>query len=206
MKPHFEVWKYLFSMTFEALSRWKHRHENPNNQATVEQFGVALYHSLAGYSPECEPWKLIQTALGSPRFYSQKGSLNALEFIIRPLGYKIPLGDVARRSDFANLDFRFRKAIIHSELLFTDEQLPWDLMAKFLSYEYDDGILSMLALDIVRRYYGQGHIATIPMLVPDLQNTANWRGQLLKAYDGYVSHGTAGFVTPLTLNGKGKSR
>ncbi|KAG8923704.1 hypothetical protein FRC01_012460 [Tulasnella sp. 417] len=118
--------------------------------------------------------------LSSSMFHSHKGSLDALEFVIRPPGYELPLARVAGNSDLANLDFRFKKAIIHRELLSNVERLPWDLMTKFLSKEYDGGLLSMLAINIVHGYDGEDPGEELL----SRQNNVIWRFMLLRAYDG----------------------
>ncbi|KIO24746.1 hypothetical protein M407DRAFT_25894 [Tulasnella calospora MUT 4182] len=177
-------WAHLLFAALRAIHRWNGQPEDANNRATAEQFGVALYHSLAGYSPQSKPWRTTQFFLPLGMFHGHKGSLSALAFLIGPFKYRDPLAFVASKSNFANLDFRFRKAMIHKELLSANEYFSWDVMAKSLSNGYDDGILSMLAFYIVHRYRGQEQVANAPIMVPDARDRANWRVQLLEAYDG----------------------
>ncbi|KAG8923705.1 hypothetical protein FRC01_012461 [Tulasnella sp. 417] len=177
------VWRYLLLVTSRALHRWHRQPEDAKKRTAAEQSGVALYHSLVGQSPRGAPWATIRLDLPSQMFHSHKHSLHALESIIRPPKYKVPLAHIASDSDFANLDFRLRKALIHDELLSSNKPLSFDLMAKFLSNAYDDGTLNMLAFHIAHHYNSQGRSGNAPLPMP-VAGSVNWRVLLLEAYDG----------------------
>lgn len=182
-------WKDLLLLTLRSLQHWGSQPEDRWGQgAAAEVFGVALYHSLIGFSRQSVPWRTTLLALPRQLFRSPRGSLDGLEFIIgSALTPRMTRSSFSSSSGFEKLNSRLKRIVIHSAIISANSLLPWEVMAGVLSRKYDDSILCMIALHVAHCHSDQRRDDNASIQLSGPQNDANWRKLLLRAYDGCVN-------------------
>lgn len=114
-----DVWQRPLLLTKDALQHWQSQPSDMSLRRIAEQFGVALYHLLAGY-PRCsDQWEETCRTLPSDLFDSREGSLEALKLTFMHIKTEGNLVGLIYRLEFADQDVRLRKAFLHRVLLST---------------------------------------------------------------------------------------
>ncbi|KAG8947715.1 hypothetical protein FRC04_010489 [Tulasnella sp. 424] len=186
-----DVWRRLLLLIKDALQQWQSQPSDVSLRNIAEQFGVALYHLLAGY-PRCsDQWEETCRTLPSDLFDSRRGPLEVLKLTFMPIEAGVGLFDRLYSLSFTDHNVRLKKAFLHRVLLSTREDIIWHITSRLTGNRYDDGILCMLALWVLQQFNDWRGDGSAQEVVWGHQNGPHWSTVLLGAYEGWFSSGRA---------------
>ncbi|KAG8952418.1 hypothetical protein FRC04_004478 [Tulasnella sp. 424] len=154
-----DMWRRLLYLTFEALQAWRDQ-PMAENKRIAHHFACALYHLLRDVPRDDNKWKDVETTLPRELFRSGSFELKELGFVLTRQQLSIALPE--------STEYSLKTIVLHS-MIINDNVEPFLRHSHLLQTQYDDTILSLLALGLQRC---SARRQTAPMTPPPSYETS----------------------------------